>query len=245
MGSQRRQAVTDAGRPTATIGAGNWLIRRRPATVRDGPIAPEKRKVGGSTPPLTTHYHQRVSACGLRKRRCPNRLTAAPWRPFQTPGARCGPMLGARRVHGGIWLQTTGMVLLGVKLPSSTCVLMYAQDGCSAYGLLYPAAGQHDSCQSERRQDINPGVRRCLQGRYPRRPGRKGGRPDRCRRGSLILGREVCVHQEPWLVFLPGQCQSRRHRGASAAGGRGRAIAAAAGRVRTERPPQVGRARPR
>jgi len=29
-------------------------------------------------------------------------------------------MLGARKVHGGIWLQTTGMVLLGVKLPSST-----------------------------------------------------------------------------------------------------------------------------
>jgi hypothetical protein len=46
-------------------------------------------------------------------------------------------MLGARRVHGGTWLQTTGMVLLGVKLPSSTCVLMYAQDGCSAYALLY------------------------------------------------------------------------------------------------------------
>jgi hypothetical protein len=45
MGSQRRQTVTDAGRPTATIGAGNWLIRRRPATVHDGPIAPEKRKI--------------------------------------------------------------------------------------------------------------------------------------------------------------------------------------------------------
>jgi|SRR5580693_9339494 hypothetical protein len=59
MGSQRRQAVTDAGRPTATIYAGNWLIRRRPATVRDGPIAPEKRKVGGSTPPLTTISEQR------------------------------------------------------------------------------------------------------------------------------------------------------------------------------------------
>ena len=48
MGSQRRQAVTDAGRPTAAIGAGNWLIRRRPATVHDGPIAPEKRKAEDS-----------------------------------------------------------------------------------------------------------------------------------------------------------------------------------------------------
>lgn len=35
------------------------------------------------------------------------------------------------------WLQTTGTVLLGVRLPSSTCVLMYAQDGPSAHGLLY------------------------------------------------------------------------------------------------------------
>jgi hypothetical protein len=49
IGSQRRQAVTDAGRRPATIGAGRWLIRRRPATVHDGRIAPEKRKVR-STP---------------------------------------------------------------------------------------------------------------------------------------------------------------------------------------------------
>src|SRR6478735_8372384 len=62
--------------------------------------ASEKRKVGGSTPPLTTHYHQRIFACGLRKRRYPGRLVAAPWRPFQNSDARCGPMLGARRVHG-------------------------------------------------------------------------------------------------------------------------------------------------
>ena len=27
---------------------------------------PEKRKVGGSTPPLTTHYHQRTYTCELR-----------------------------------------------------------------------------------------------------------------------------------------------------------------------------------
>src|SRR5690242_6980351 len=31
-----------------------WLIRRRPATARDGQISPEKRKVGSSTLPLTT-----------------------------------------------------------------------------------------------------------------------------------------------------------------------------------------------
>jgi hypothetical protein len=48
MGSQRRQAVTRVGRPTAPIGAGNWLIRRRPATVHDGPIAPEKRAASPS-----------------------------------------------------------------------------------------------------------------------------------------------------------------------------------------------------
>ena len=58
MGSQRRQAATDAGRRPATIGAGRWLIRRRPATVHDGPIAPEKRKVGGSRPALTASLEQ-------------------------------------------------------------------------------------------------------------------------------------------------------------------------------------------
>jgi hypothetical protein len=50
MGSQRRQAVTDSGRRPATIGAGRRLIRRRPATVRDGRIAPCKRQVSGSNP---------------------------------------------------------------------------------------------------------------------------------------------------------------------------------------------------
>ena len=33
-----------------------WLIRRRPATARDGQISPEKRKVGSSTLPLTTSF---------------------------------------------------------------------------------------------------------------------------------------------------------------------------------------------
>jgi hypothetical protein len=82
-------------------------------------LFPEKRKVGGSTPPLTTHYHQRIYACGLRKRRCPDCLTAAPWRPFQTFDARCGPMLGARRVHGCIWLQTTGACQVGTTTAAS------------------------------------------------------------------------------------------------------------------------------
>ena len=50
MGGQRRQAVTDAGRRPAPIGAGRWLIRRRPATVHDGPIAPCRRQVSGSNP---------------------------------------------------------------------------------------------------------------------------------------------------------------------------------------------------
>jgi len=53
-GSQQRQTSSDARRPRATIDAARWHIRRRLATVRDRQIAPEKRKVGGSTPPLTT-----------------------------------------------------------------------------------------------------------------------------------------------------------------------------------------------
>jgi len=36
------------------VGAASWPIRPRPATCSDGGDAPEKRKVGGSTPPLTT-----------------------------------------------------------------------------------------------------------------------------------------------------------------------------------------------
>jgi len=117
MGSQRRQAVTDAGRPVATIGAGNRLIRRRPATVRGGPIAPEKRKVGGSTPPLTTHHHQRIYARVLPKCRRSNRLTAARSCRFQPSAARCGPMLGARRVHG----PPRAVLLKGLRLRSNRC----------------------------------------------------------------------------------------------------------------------------
>ena len=57
-GSQQRQTPSDTGRRPATIGAGRWPVRRRPATPRHSSIAPEKRKVSGSTPPLTTHPDQ-------------------------------------------------------------------------------------------------------------------------------------------------------------------------------------------
>jgi hypothetical protein len=53
-GSQRRQTLDDARRLRAIISAASLLNTRRPATSRDRSVAPEKRKVGGSTPPLTT-----------------------------------------------------------------------------------------------------------------------------------------------------------------------------------------------
>ena len=53
-GSQRMQTPSDARRRPATMVQVRWLIRRRPATARDGQISPEKRKVGSSTLPLTT-----------------------------------------------------------------------------------------------------------------------------------------------------------------------------------------------
>jgi len=53
-GSQRRQASGHARRQRAMVCAARWPIRPRPATCSDGTDAPEKRKVGGSTPPLTT-----------------------------------------------------------------------------------------------------------------------------------------------------------------------------------------------
>ena len=49
-GSQQRQAWSDIGRRRATIDAARWHMRLRAATIRDGKIAPERRKVGGSTP---------------------------------------------------------------------------------------------------------------------------------------------------------------------------------------------------
>src|SRR5262245_44858698 len=54
-GSQRRQ--TSVRRQPAMVGAARCPVRPRPATCSDGADAPEKRKVGGSTPPLTTPYY--------------------------------------------------------------------------------------------------------------------------------------------------------------------------------------------
>ena len=53
-GSQRRQTSSDTGRRSGTIGAGRWPVRRHPATVRHGSMAPEKRKVDSSILSLTT-----------------------------------------------------------------------------------------------------------------------------------------------------------------------------------------------
>ena len=68
MGSQRRQAVADAGRRPATIGAGRWLIRRRPATVHDGRIAPCKRQVSGSNPLTGSQVDNGFATTGQRRR---------------------------------------------------------------------------------------------------------------------------------------------------------------------------------
>jgi hypothetical protein len=55
-GSQRRQASGHIRRQPAMVGAARLPIRPRPATSSDGADAPEKRKAGGSTPPLTTSF---------------------------------------------------------------------------------------------------------------------------------------------------------------------------------------------
>ena len=52
--SQRRQVSGHIRRQPAMVGAARWPIRPRLATCSDAANAPEKRKVGGSTPPLTT-----------------------------------------------------------------------------------------------------------------------------------------------------------------------------------------------
>ena len=53
-GSQRRQTPGHTRPRRAMVSPARSLIRPRPATCSDGADAPEKRKVGGSTPPLTT-----------------------------------------------------------------------------------------------------------------------------------------------------------------------------------------------
>jgi hypothetical protein len=77
MGSQRRQTSSDSERPTATIHAGGRHIRRQLATARDQRIAPEKRKVGGSTPPLTTKSSDSRQPSHLRE---PQEEREMPWR---------------------------------------------------------------------------------------------------------------------------------------------------------------------
>jgi hypothetical protein len=84
------------------------LKRMKRMVLRSATDLLKKRKVGSSILSLTTHQHQRIYACGLRKHRCQDRLTVAPPRPFQTSDARCAPMLGARRVHGCVWMQNMG-----------------------------------------------------------------------------------------------------------------------------------------
>jgi len=53
-GSQRRQTSGHIRRQRAMVSAARPPIRPCPATSSDAVYAPEKRKVGGSTPPLTT-----------------------------------------------------------------------------------------------------------------------------------------------------------------------------------------------
>ena len=53
-------------------------------------------------------------------------------------------MLGARRVHGGIWLQTIGTILLVVKGGSTAHMWTSAHDSRSADRLLYLAAVRDD-----------------------------------------------------------------------------------------------------
>jgi hypothetical protein len=66
-GSQRRQASGHIRRQRAMICAARWFIRPHPATCSDGTDAPEKRKVSGSTPPLTTSPEQRKRcSCSFR-----------------------------------------------------------------------------------------------------------------------------------------------------------------------------------
>ena len=67
-GSQRRQTPSDAGRRPATIVQVRWLIRRPPATPRDGKNAPEKRKVDSSILSLTTtdRHGQQPAASAFR-----------------------------------------------------------------------------------------------------------------------------------------------------------------------------------
>jgi len=82
-GSQRRHAPSHAGRHAQTISTASWHFRRQQATSSDGSNAPEKRKVGSSTLPLTTHSHQRICCLvnpqsGRSSRQCGARRACPP-----------------------------------------------------------------------------------------------------------------------------------------------------------------------
>ena len=66
-GSQRQQTPGHVGRQPAMVSAACWPIRPRPATCSDAANAPEKRKVGGSIPPLTTTLQPSYQSADLRK----------------------------------------------------------------------------------------------------------------------------------------------------------------------------------
>ena len=79
-------------------------------------ILPEKRKVGGSTPPLTTRKHKRFCSANSGNVTAWIALLPPLRRPFLTARARCRPKLSACRMHGGmvaarvVWLSSLAAV---------------------------------------------------------------------------------------------------------------------------------------
>ena len=88
-GSQRRQTRRDTGRRPGTIGAGKWPVRRLPATVSDGSVTPEKRKVDSSILSLTTTWEASRQPSHLRKR-AKERESIPDHHPPRAPGRRGG-----------------------------------------------------------------------------------------------------------------------------------------------------------
>jgi hypothetical protein len=85
------------------VSAASWPIRRRPASCSDTADAPEKRKVGGSTPPLTT-------SSDLRKRLFSNQTSAVGYTSSLIYLKRT--FAGSRIVAGQRALHTAGSQLL-------------------------------------------------------------------------------------------------------------------------------------
>ena len=125
-----------------------------------------------------------------------------------------GTRVGTRRPSSS---RTVGTALSGVRLCSLTRLGPPAQDGRSALGLLYPTAVQHESCQSEHRQDrlgINPGVSRCLEGRFTQ------GQPARAQVGSCSGCPWATAGDRSFPVVLARKWHDAcRSRGRDAAGG--------------------------